>query len=81
MRDLVHLIVFSYNTQSSKKDWKERHRVTTTFYMVHVVHFYFLFLVSSDLFLLFDSFFLSGNLLGLGGLVQGGVGRVEWRVA
>ena len=41
MRDLVHLIVFSYNTQSSKKDWKERHRVTTTFYMVHVVHFYF----------------------------------------
>ena len=72
MRDLVHLIVFSYNTQSSKKDWKERHRVTTTFYMVHVVHFYFLILVSSDLFLLFDRFFLSGNLLGLGGLVQGG---------
>lgn len=25
-------------------------------------------------------FFLSGNLLGLGGLVQGGVGRVEWRI-
>ena len=23
MRDLVHLIVFSYNTQSSKKDWKD----------------------------------------------------------
>ena len=42
--------------------------------MVHVVHFYFfVFLVSSDLFLLFDRvFFLSGNLLGLGGLVQGG---------
>ena len=63
--------IFVQHTKQ-QKGFGKRDTVTTTFYMVHIVHFYFLILVSSDLFLLFDRVFLSGNLLGLGGLVQGG---------
>ena len=60
MRDLVHLIVFRTTHKAAKG--LERDTESTTFYMVHV-HFYFV----SVLFIIF----LSGNSLGLGGLVQG----------